>query len=235
MWIVALAVVVGLIAAAIAVAVASDSGSDQSNGPSKSPATTPSTLTPTTTTTTTVPTTTTTTLAPGEDRLSSASRLGYAGLGPVKLGMTFSEAESAGHVTITNAVCGFVVTPGPDSGLAPVQVSGGDTITGFNVWPSFPYGSSSTIVQIDVGNPATYTIYGVHVGSTYDDVLRIYPGAVESKDVWLTLTITSAEGRVIRVLPRQQSGSQRDDARVDRRNHPPQQSMLTQSAPDLMR
>ena len=38
--------------------------------------------------------------APGEDRLSSASRLGYAGLGPIKLGMAFDDAVAAAHVTV---------------------------------------------------------------------------------------------------------------------------------------
>ena len=196
-WIITFAVVVGLIAA-VAVAFATGSGSDQSNGPSKLAVTTPSTQASTTPTTTTAPTTTTPTLAPGEDRLSTASRLGYAGLGPIKLGVTLGDAEKAGDVTIVAGDCPWVVHPGPDSGLAPVVMPYG-TITGYTVWAA-----SGVVDQIDVTNPATSTISGVHVGSTYDDVLRTYPSAVETiigqdsgSSPPLSLTITNPEGRVI--------------------------------------
>ena len=135
---------------------------------------------------------------PGEDRLSAASRLGFAGLGPIKLGMTLADAERAGDVTIVPGDCPWVLHPGSGSGLAPVVRSYG-TITGYTVWA---FGGS--IDEIDVSNPASFTISGVHVGSTADDVMRTYPGAVEKVigqdpdgTAHLSLTITNPEGRVV--------------------------------------
>ena len=52
-----------------------------------------------------------TTVPVGEDRLSSESRLGYAGLGPIKLGMTIEDASAPARAVIENTGCGFDVRP----------------------------------------------------------------------------------------------------------------------------
>ena len=68
------------------------------------------------------------------------------------------------------------------------------------MWPEYPFKQPNTIDEIDVWHPAIYTISGVHVGSTYDEVLRTYPAAVETilAQTYLHLTITTPEGRTIK-------------------------------------
>jgi hypothetical protein len=136
----------------------------------------------TTTEATSVPATTVvqTTVPPGEDRLSTESRLGYAGLGPIKLGMSVDDAARVGHVEMVNDGCGHSVHAGADSGLTPVA---GIEVSG-----------ASMIQSIDVSNPSISTISGVHVGSTRNDVLGAYPGAVEEASI---IEITNGQGRVI--------------------------------------
>ena len=188
--------------AVIAVVGSGDDPAKHVSTPVNSPTTQPSTSTPVTTTSP-APSTTSTTLPVGEDRLSAASRLGYAGLGPIKLGMTFAEAERAGQAMIGHKTTGcpiYELRPGPNSGLAP----NANGFYGISVEPQSPFSSADPIELIGVGDAAIYTISGIHVGSTYDDVLRTYPSAVETiegggpnGDVYLRLTITNPEGRTI--------------------------------------
>ena len=115
--------------------------------------------------TTTVPTTTVAPPPPtvplGEDRLSVDSRLGYAGLGPIKLGMAFDDAVAAAQVTVQpDATCETTLHGAPDSGV--------ETIT---VW------GQSVIDTITVLHPGIQTISGIEVGDTRADVLAIYPFA----------------------------------------------------------
>ncbi len=124
--------------------------------------------------------------------------------------MTFAEGERAAKVSIesTNS-CGAFLLPGPGSGFepftkpSPILGPPGVQYMGFMIWDlDFPTGS---IDEIDIQNPAIYTISGVHVGSTYDDVIRTYPNAVahdysatnEPPGTHVTLTITNPEGHVI--------------------------------------
>jgi hypothetical protein len=143
--------------------------------------TTPTTSTlGSTTTTTTVPTTTTApppTVAPGEDRLSTQSRLGYAGLGPIKLGMTLDDAVAAAHATVAPPSCDVVLHGEPGGGVDSIAVWGSQVIT-----------------LIDVTSPGIKTISGVEVGSMRADVLGTYPSAESDGSA---LVITGPEGQLI--------------------------------------
>ena len=141
----------------------------------------------------------------GDDRLSAASRLGYTGLGPIKLGMPFAEVESAGQVTMRRTLTSCPVSslvPGPNSGLQQIPFT---ALYGVWIAPSYPLSEPFTVDAIDVTDPAIFTLSGVHVGSSYDDVLRTYPSAVEAPiDIGnkigpysVVLRITNPEGRTI--------------------------------------
>jgi|SoiMethySBSTD1v2_1073268.scaffolds.fasta_scaffold23046_8 hypothetical protein len=162
--------------------------------------------------TTVAPTVPPTTSAPvpstGDDRLSSNSRLGYAGLGPIKLGMTYADIERVGQVTVRQSVCPLMVTPSAGSGLDPISNPHGvGTITGFVAWVALPLTEPRVIDVIEVGHPAIFTISGIHVGSTADDVRRTYANVDDA--AWgqypdgrfeHVLTITNPEGRVVQFL-----------------------------------
>jgi hypothetical protein len=119
---------------------------------------------------------------PVEDRLTSASRLGDAGLGPIKIGMTIDEAERVGQLPTANTGCGLTFDPASDTGLRYGDIHVFDNADG-------------TISGLDISTPAISTISGVHVGSTRDDVHRTYPAAVDLGPS--TIRITNPEGREI--------------------------------------
>ena len=104
--------------------------------------------------------------APEEGRLTSASRLGYAGLGPIKLGMTIEEAERAGQTATANTGCGLTFDLGSDTGLRYGDIHVYDDADG-------------AIVALDIATPTISTISGIHIGSTSDDVYRTYANAVD--------------------------------------------------------
>ena len=121
--------------------------------------------------------------APSEERLTSESRLGYAGLGPLALGSSFEDVKQDGRIEIEQLTCGYMVVPVGDSGLGPHDVG---------LW--FDEG----LAVITIHTPAVSTISGVHVGSTDDEVFRTYANAVETSDPHSPhITITSADGRYI--------------------------------------
>jgi hypothetical protein len=176
----ALVLVAALIAVGIAVALTTDSGTQQGKSPSESRPIVTTTEAPTTstqpTTTTALPTTTAS--VPGEDRLSSASLLGYAGLGPIKLGMAFDDAVAAAHVTVQpDPTCDTTLYGEPGSGVASISVWGRPTID-----------------TVTVSQPGIHTISGVEVGSDRDDVLRTYPAAAPEGP---SLVITGPDGHII--------------------------------------
>jgi hypothetical protein len=135
-----------------------------------------------------------------------AWRLGYAGLGPIQLGMTFPVAQLAGGlgIRVADGGCSFLVDLDASLGVEPVRSPGGQLNSGLSIWPTFPFSDPRIIAEIGVANPAFYTISGVHVGSTYDEVLRTYPNAEETilgrepdGRAHVALTIRNAEGRII--------------------------------------
>jgi len=142
-----------------------------------------------------------------DDRLASSSRLGYAGLGPIKLGMSYTDVERVGGVTLRQSDCPLVMTPDSGRGLDPVPGPYGGTITGFSAWTAFPITEPRTIDEIDILHPAIYTISGIHVGSTADDVRRTYANVKESnagqdsdQRFWRALIITNPEGTAIEFM-----------------------------------
>ncbi len=173
-------------------------GGDHSSAPVIAPPTTepvadttvPSTL-PTTTPTTVV--TSATIPAPGVDQLSRASRLGYAGLGPVTLGMTLTEASRAAGTPIAHH--------------GPQQCNSQGSAYADEIWPSMVGGApfvffgvrDDRIVTIAIYDSAIFTISGVHVGSTEAEVLSTYPNAQVVRGMYGTrvVRITNAEGRDI--------------------------------------
>ena len=165
-------------------ALTADSGTEQGKSSSESRPIVTTTEAPTTSTqptTTTAPPTTTvspTTPVPGEDRLSSASLLGYAGLGPIKLGMAFDDAVAAAHVTVQpDPTCDTNLYGEPGSGVASISVWGRPTID-----------------TVTVSQPGIHTISGVQVGSDRADVLRTYPAAAPEGP---SLVITGPDGHII--------------------------------------
>ena len=121
---------------------------------------------------------------PTEDRLSSESRLGYAGLGPLQLGMSEADAGRAARATFvsTDGGCLWRIDPEADFG------------GGLNAYLS----GADGLVQIGVASPAIRTISGIHVGSTADDVRSTYANAVPGSSGLSELTITNPQGRHIR-------------------------------------
>jgi hypothetical protein len=209
----AIAGLLGAVAAWVAIVDDSDGETEPTRHAAR--AVTPAQLLPTTlplATRTTVATTEppTAALAPptGDDRLSSNSRLGYAGLGPIKLGMSYPDVERVGQVTLRQTDCLLTIQPHEGSGLDPIPAPyGTGTITGLSAWGAFPITEPRVIDVIEVGHPAIYTISGIHVGSTADDVKRTYTNTVEAQYAWdadrrplYSLTITNPEGRAVQFL-----------------------------------
>jgi hypothetical protein len=117
------------------------------------------------------------------DVLSSASQLGYAGLGPIVLGRPLSDAEGiGGFATVpSDGGCLWRVVPSMESGLSDGDVSG-----------------AGSVDVVYVRSPAIKTISGVGVGSSREDVLRTYPSAVDDRSYSLpAMTITNPEGRQV--------------------------------------
>ncbi len=119
-----------------------------------------------------------------EARLTAESRLGYAGLGPLQLGMSEAEAARAAGATFvpTDGGCSWRVDPEGDfgGGLSAYFVDG--------------------LAQISVTNPAIRTISGIRVGSSADDIRRTSSNAVPGAGAadYSELAITNPEGRHIR-------------------------------------
>jgi hypothetical protein len=117
------------------------------------------------TTTTTAPTTTTT--APN---LSDESRLGFEGIGPVKIGMTVAQAKAAVGKPIT------VAPEAAAEGCSFATVEGGPKGLEFMVLrdkPSDPW----KIFRADVGEGSPIaTISGIRVGATEAEVKAAYSG-----------------------------------------------------------
>ncbi len=191
------AIIAGAIATLAAIAVVSvvaTTRHERANAPVTAPPTTqlqvtvPSTTAPTTTIppVTTIP-------APGENQLSRASRLGYAGLGPVKLGMTLTEASEAAGTPIAHH--------GPQA-CNPQGTAYADEIwtgTPTGTFVVFGVGLDDRIVTIRVFDPAISTLSGIHIGSTEADVLSTYPNGQVGKGIYgnRVVRITNAEGREI--------------------------------------
>jgi len=125
----------------------------------------PTTATTLETTTTTAPTTTTT--APG---LSDASRVGFEGIGPVRIGMTLAQASAAVgkpfrlEDTEVSEGCAFAVVEGGPKGLS--FMVGRDTNNG-------PWRVLRT--DVDEGS-AIATISGIRLGATEAQVKAAYQG-----------------------------------------------------------
>jgi hypothetical protein len=119
--------------------------------------------------------------------------------------MSYADVERVGQVTIRQTDCPLVFVPKPGSGLDPIPGPyNGDMITGVGGWAAFPITDPRVIDVISVGHPDIFTISGIHVGSTADDVLRTYanvdappPAQVAPGQIVQILTITNPEGRVV--------------------------------------
>jgi hypothetical protein len=122
---------------------------------------------------------------PTEDRLTTESRLGYAGLGPLQLGMSKSEATRASGATFvpSDGGCSWSIRPDGD----------------FDGLSAFFIGADG-LVQISVANPAIRTISGIGLGSSADDVRQTYSNASTGPGAggYSELAITNPEGRHIR-------------------------------------
>jgi hypothetical protein len=187
---------VALLAAAVVAALAVAGGAvallsndDATTGRVQIPRTPPSTAPETTLAPTTAPTTVApaTTAPIAEPPLTRESRLGFAGLGSMKLGASFTEAERLANVTFVNNGCGWSVRAGSDAALKGIEVQQTGATSQADL-------AAATVAQIYVNVPEISTISGIHVGSTKGDVLRTYPGAEEQAG---NVQIHSADGRTI--------------------------------------
>ena len=154
---------VPLVVAAVALAGCSDDKKEPSAATSSTESTVPTTAAAETTTST-APTTTT---APG---LSGESRLGFDGIGPIKIFMTLAQATAA---------VGKPVKVDPNyefEGCAYANVDGGPEGLSFMVnrnKPSDPW----LIVRADVNEgSAIATVSGIRVGATEAQVKEVYSG-----------------------------------------------------------
>jgi hypothetical protein len=139
---------------------------------------------------------TTTTLQPGQDRLSTASRLSVGALGPVKLGMTLAEASGAARQQIrTDPEC--------NASQQSAYVDGNPYRK--EVGQSYSAGLAfgvldGRIVRMSITTAAFYTAEGIHVGSTEGEVLRAYPGAKQGTSSIANqpiLTVANAQGQLM--------------------------------------
>jgi hypothetical protein len=188
----AAAVVLALVAG-VAVIVTRDDGSGRSV--SVPPATQPegsTTVAPTTSTPATTTPPPTSTPAATDDRLSSTSRLGYAGLGPITLGMTLAEASQAAGTPIAHHPPGSCNAEGTAYADAVWPPAAGAPFVVFGV-------SDDRIVTVRVFDPSVYTLSGIRIGSTEADVLSTYPNAQIGRGIYQNraVRITDAQGREI--------------------------------------
>jgi hypothetical protein len=126
---------------------------------------------------TTAPTTTSEPVAPNPAAAGpfDSFRLGYEGLGPIKLGMTLEEASAASGAELV-LVNGVNCDPVPNDSA---MVVGHYRNEGEQLWFGV---ADSRIVSIATKNPLFSTISGIHVGSTRADVLRTYANAKDLPD-----------------------------------------------------
>jgi hypothetical protein len=191
---------IAAVAATAGIVIAADGDSPQA---ANSPSTTEVPLTaPTTITTANAPTTTTAPTATTAQSVAGpfdAFRLGFEGLGPIKLGMTLEEASRAGGaqlVLVNDANCDPVRN---DSAM----VTGYYRDEGAQLWFGI---SDGKIVSIFTKNPVFLTIAGIHVGDTRSDVLRAYPKAEDLPELsGGEIHVADAQGRTIIFYRPQQS------------------------------
>jgi len=198
---VVLGTAIAAVAATAGIVIAADGDSPQA---ANSPSTTEVRLTaPTTITTANAPTTTTAPTATTAQSVApgpfDAFRLGFEGLGPIKLGMTLEEASRAGGaqlVLVNDANCDPVRN---DSAM----VTGYYRDEGAQLWFGI---SDGEIVSIFTKNPVFLTIAGIHVGDTRSDVLRAYPKAEDLPELsGGEIHVADAQGRTIIFYRPQQS------------------------------
>jgi len=118
-------------------------------------------------------------------------RLGYDGLGPIKLGMTLEQASAASGaeiVLVNDPYC----DPVPNDSA---MVVGYYRSEGEQLWFGVVDGR---IVNISTKNSVFFTISGIHVGDTRADVLRTYPNAEDRPEYGGgEVRIMDSQGRVI--------------------------------------
>lgn len=157
-----LAILTGAGALAVAlVGCGSDWNGDAGPAPSRS--TTAPTVDTTAAPTTSSPTTqapgpTTTAPAPGE-RLGPSSRLRVDGIGPVRVGMTLSQARAVAGVPLElrrTEHCQSLVPAGSDPFVTLIATSPGEA------------------VDVIAAGPGTATVSGIRIGSTEQEVLTAY-------------------------------------------------------------
>ncbi len=174
--------IVGLVL--LLAAACGDSGGETTTTPPTAPATAAPTTPPTVTTTTLPPETTTTvatTVAPASD-VSVSIR----SIGPVRIGMTVSEAEDASGLTLVGEPdptisenCYFVApdgTPGYE-GVSFIVVD-------------------DRIGRVDIDPPSTITTRsGAGIGSTEQELRDLFPGQIEDAAEFIV------DGRAVMFVP----------------------------------
>lgn len=123
-----------------------------------------------------------------------AFRLGYEGLGPIKLGMTLTEASRASGADIE------LIGPGSPCGEAHGAVTavvvGHYDREGSQIWFAVRDG---VIVAVRTKNPSISTISGIGVGSTSTRVQDTYPNDEPARGMHgnAVLRVTGPQGQII--------------------------------------
>jgi hypothetical protein len=157
---------VPIVLVAVALAGCGDDKNEPSAASSSSSSTTQTTAE--STTTTTAPTTTTTVAG-----LSESSPLRFDGIGPIKVGMTLTEAKAAVGKPMPvdenspTDVCNFAKVQGGPAGLS-FMVE--------RAKPTDPW----HIARVDVDGGKIVTVSGVGIGATEDEVKKAYSGEGKS-------------------------------------------------------
>lgn len=174
--------IVGLVL--LLAAACGDSGGETTTTPPTAPATAAPTTPPTVTTTTLPPETTTTvatTVAPASD-VSVSIR----SIGPVRIGMTVSEAEDASGLTL-------VGEPDPTISencyfVAPDGAPGYEGVSFIVV--------DDRIGRVDIDPPSTITTRsGAGIGSTEQELRDLFPGQIEDAAEFIV------DGRAVMFVP----------------------------------
>lgn len=195
-----LAVATGAIVALVVVGTVAAlglAGDDHTSAPVIAPPTTVAVtvppVAPTTAPSTTEPSTTIQPSASPSPGTLESFRLGYEGLGPIKLGMTFEEASAASGVEI--AARTYEHGCGAAADMATGYVAGYDTRDRL----VYVLRRNGRIVSLTNYASDLETISGIQIGSTFAEVMGTYANAIVGRGQQgnTAIRITDAAGRQV--------------------------------------
>jgi hypothetical protein len=106
------------------------------------------------------------TSASGQAQLTERSKLAINGIGPIRVGMTVSEASRSAGVKLVKALDGSR----PDNSCAFFDIQGGPQGISFMT-------TKDRIVSVYISNERITTISGAKIGDSVAKILKLYPPA----------------------------------------------------------